>query len=110
MMNAFPIPLAALAGIAGLTLACQVANAADTAVSIDLPQETAQLKPGPGLAAARDNCMICHSVDYIYMQPPLTKEQWHAEVVKMKKVMGAPIADGDIDSIVQYLMSQNGKM
>jgi hypothetical protein len=53
--------------------------------------------------------MICHSVDYIYMQPPLTKDQWHAEVMKMKKVFGAPVPDSDADTIVKYLMSQNGK-
>jgi len=53
--------------------------------------------------------MTCHSVDYICMQSPLTKDQWQGEVVKMKKVMGAPIPDNEVDTIVEYLMSQNGK-
>jgi hypothetical protein len=57
----------------------------------------------------RSQGMICHSVDYIYMQPPLTKDQWQAEVVKMKKVFGAPVPDGEVDTIVEYLMSQDGK-
>jgi len=78
-------------------------------VSIQLPKETAKLKPGPGVATASKYCMECHSVDYIYMQPPLTKEQWHGEVAKMKKAMGAPIQEEDIGVIVDYLMSQNGK-
>ena len=78
-------------------------------VKIELPSETARLKPGPGMEIIGRNCMICHSVDYIYMQPPLTKDQWQAEVVKMKKVFGAPVADGEVDTIVDYLMSQNGK-
>jgi mono/diheme cytochrome c family protein len=78
-------------------------------VSIQPPAETAQLKPGPGLEAAQSNCMTCHSVDYICMQSPLTKDQWQGEVVKMKKVMGAPIPDNEVDTIVEYLMSQNGK-
>ena len=110
MTNAFAKPLALLACMAAVPLASRSAIAADTGtVSIQLPAETAELKPGPGLDVARANCMICHSVDYIYMQPPLTREQWQGEVMKMKKVMGAPIADGDVDTIVQYLMSQNGK-
>ena len=106
-MNPYAKPLAILAVIAAS--AFQPATAADTSVSFQLPAETAELKPGPGVDVARANCMLCHSADYIYMQPPLTQEQWHAEVVKMKKVMGAPIVDSDIDTLVQYLMSQNGK-
>ena len=78
-------------------------------VSITLPQENARLKPGPGMDTAAKYCMICHSVDYIYMQPPLTKDQWHGTVMKMKKVFGAPIPDSDVDTIVTYLESQNGK-
>ena len=78
-------------------------------VSIQLPAETAQLKPGPGLEAVQSNCMTCHSVDYIYMQPLLTKDQWRGEVIKMKKVMGAPIPDNEVDTIVECLMSQNRK-
>jgi sulfite dehydrogenase (cytochrome) subunit B len=78
-------------------------------VTIQLPPEMARLKPGPGQQAAQNACTICHSVDYIYMQPPLTKEEWHGEVLKMKKVMGAPIPDDEVDTIVKYLMSQNGK-
>jgi mono/diheme cytochrome c family protein len=110
MINAFARLLALLACMAAMSLASQGAGAANTGVvSIQLPAETAELKPGPGLDVARANCMTCHSVDYIYMQPPLTREQWQGVVLKMKKVMGAPIADGDVDTIVQYLMSQNGK-
>ena len=78
-------------------------------VSVNLPGETAMLKPGPGLEVAQANCLICHSVDYIYMQPPLTEAQWRGVVMKMKKVMGAPIPDGDVDSVVGYLVWQNGR-
>jgi hypothetical protein len=92
-----------------LSLMASSASFAAGEVSITLPQETARLKPGPGMETTAKYCMICHSVDYIYMQPPLTKDQWHGEVVKMKKVFGAPIADSDVDTIVNYLVSQNGK-
>ena len=77
-------------------------------VKIDLPAETTRLAPGPDVASAQV-CMVCHSVDYIYMQPPLTSEQWRGEVLKMKNTFGAPIQDVDVDKIVTYLMSQNGK-
>jgi len=87
------------------------ASAADVSgtVEIDLPAETARLKPGPGVDTAMQSCMTCHSVDYIYMQPPLTKDQWRGEVVKMKNTFGAPFPESDIDTIVTYLLSQNGK-
>jgi sulfite dehydrogenase (cytochrome) subunit B len=87
------------------------AFAADTSstVKIELPAETARFKSGPGVETAQQSCMTCHSVDYIYMQPPLTKDQWRGEVVKMKNVFGAPFPEGDVDTIVTYLLSQNGK-
>ena len=78
-------------------------------VTIKLPKEPTLFMQGPGLETVRNNCVKCHSADYIYMQPPFTKEQWLGEVTKMKKVYGAPIEDKDFDTIVNYLMSQNGK-
>jgi cytochrome c5 len=96
-----------LTAIFGLT--ASTASFAAGEVTITLPQENARLKPGPGMDTAEKYCMICHSADYIYMQPTLTKDQWHGEVVKMQKVFGAPIPDSDIDTIVGYLLSQNGK-
>ncbi len=86
-----------------------LAAPASSEVKITLPPENARFKPGPGMETAANNCMICHSVDYIYMQPPLTRDQWHAEVMKMKKVFGAPLPDNEVDTVVDYLMSQNGK-
>jgi sulfite dehydrogenase (cytochrome) subunit B len=98
--------LAALFGLAaGPTL---LAAETPGEMTIDLPQEGARLKPGPGMDAAARSCMTCHSVDYIYTQPPLTRDQWTATVTKMKKVFGAPIPDNDVDTIVNYLMTQNG--
>lgn len=99
--------------IVGVLLGCAAftAYAADLSnpVNIELPAETARLKPGPGVDTALGSCMTCHSVDYIYMQPPLTTEQWRGEVLKMKNVFGAPFPENDVDAIVTYLMSQNGK-
>ena len=96
--------LAVLAVASGLAV-----TLADSSGSITLPPASNTLQDGPNLALAQSKCLICHSTDYIYIQPPLTKAQWTAEVTKMQKTYGAPIADADIPLLVDYLMSQNGK-
>ena len=42
--------------------------------SITLPKESAELKPGPGLDTVEKYCTICHSSDYIIMQPPFPEK------------------------------------
>jgi sulfite dehydrogenase (cytochrome) subunit B len=106
LMNAAAVA-AGIAAIAG-SLPSLAAGTVGT-VRVELPAETAQFKPGPGVDAARQYCVICHSADYVYMQPPLSEEKWRAVVTKMQKVMGAPIPDSDIDVLAKYLASQNGK-
>jgi sulfite dehydrogenase (cytochrome) subunit B len=71
-----------------------------------LPEETAAFKPGPNLEAVQGNCAACHSADYIATQPQgpkFKKDFWHAEVMKMIHVYGAPIDEADVDKIVEYL-------
>ncbi len=75
-------------------------------MTYQLPEETAQLKPGPNLDVAQNNCTACHSADYIKTQPQgpaFKKDFWQAEVTKMIKVYGAPIDDADVPKIVEYL-------
>jgi len=91
----------------GLT-ACVTPSVADKA-SITLPQETAHFKPGPGSDVATTYCTICHTADYIYMQPPQNRAGWTATVTKMRHVFGAPAGDAAAKQIVDYLMTQNGK-
>ena len=68
-----------------------------------LPPETAELKPGPGVDSAIV-CTTCHSADYISTQPPgKGKAFWQAEVQKMIKVYKAPIGDDDAATIANYL-------
>ena len=72
----------------------------------ELPAETAQLRPGAGQDVAQNNCMACHSADYVSMQPPKKgKPFWEAEVTKMIKTYKAPISDGDAKVIADYLAS-----
>ncbi len=68
-----------------------------------LPPETAQLKPGPGVDTAIV-CTACHSADYISTQPSgKGKAFWQAEVQKMIKVYKAPIGEDDAAVIANYL-------
>jgi sulfite dehydrogenase (cytochrome) subunit B len=68
-----------------------------------LPEETAQLKPGPGVGTAIV-CQACHSADYITTQPSgKGKAFWQAEVQKMIKAYKAPIAESDAAAIADYL-------
>jgi mono/diheme cytochrome c family protein len=97
----------AISGMAAL-VACATPNAADK-VSIELPKDTVKFKPGPGVQVAQTYCVICHSAGYVYMQPPLTRGQWEGEVNKMRKVYGAPLPEDQVKTVVDYLMSQNGK-
>jgi hypothetical protein len=39
----------------------------------------------------------------------LDRKGWEASVNKMIKVMGAPVADGDVRAIVDYLAAQYGR-
>lgn len=76
---------------------------ADT-LSYELPDETAEFKPGPGVELAQANCVACHSADYINTQPPKKGHDfWEAEVKKMKNTYRAPIDDADIKGIADYL-------
>ena len=75
-------------------------------VSYTLPDENAAFRPGPNLETVQNNCTACHSVDYVQTQPKgpkFKKDFWQAEVTKMIKVYGAPIEEGDIPKIVDYL-------
>lgn len=96
--------------IAVCLLVCAGAAGAQVGVStVDLPPDKVEFRPGPGVDTARANCITCHSAQYIYTQPPLSREQWRAEVAKMRSAYGAPIpADAD-NTIADYLFGQNGK-
>jgi mono/diheme cytochrome c family protein len=98
------LPLASLIATAvTLTLAgCAIASP----LGYELPPETAAFRPGPHLEVVVNNCSACHSADYIATQPhgeKFKEDFWKAEVNKMIKVYGAPIADADVPKIVEYL-------
>jgi sulfite dehydrogenase (cytochrome) subunit B len=92
-----------LAALAVAVLAMAGASYAKP-LTYTLPEETPTLRPRPGMETAQNNCLTCHSVDYIDTQPPNRgKAFWEAEVTKMIKVYHAPINEADAKAIADYL-------
>ena len=92
-------PMLAMATIAGLAYAAAWAG-----------EETVKLKDGPGLDKVRQNCVVCHSLDYIPLNSPfLDKKGWEAVVTKMNKAFAAPITPEDATVISEYLAANYGK-
>lgn len=102
-MKKFLLMLLIFAASAGLARAWQT-----DITAIELPNITVELKAGQGQDRTSALCNICHSLDYITMQPPFPRSQWTATVTKMIKVMGGPISDEDAKTIINYLVSQYG--
>ena len=73
---------------------------------IILPPETAKLRKSrlPGYTLATQQCLICHSADYINFQAPgMNQQQWTKEVFKMQHSYGAQLSKADARSIGAYL-------
>ena len=93
-----------ISGVAASMFAAGVAVAAPK--TYQLPDDTTTLRsgPNPGFEATQNNCMSCHSADYINFQPPKKGQAfWNAEVQKMINVYRAPINDADAKAISEYL-------
>ena len=87
-----------------LALLAVSASATANPITYRLPDETAELKPGPGVESAQAYCVACHSADYITTQPSKKgKAFWQAEVQKMIKASKAPIPEADAATITDYL-------
>ena len=71
------------------------------------PSDPITFQSGSGSQIATMYCMICHSAEYIYMQPPHSREQWEEIVHKMKSAFGCPIPEADIPTLLTYLVNQN---
>ena len=100
---AFSISISVV-GIAGAAPAVQVVED-----DWKLPTEEPRLKAGVGSELTSVSCVLCHSVDYITTQPPLTREQWKAAITKMQQKFGAPIGPEKVDPLLEYLVKNYGK-
>ncbi|PRC94816.1 cytochrome c [Solimicrobium silvestre] len=98
-------PVTLLFAIIGLTAGSSFA------LDIELPAETAAYRPSdmPGYQLVQNNCMTCHSAQYVLSQPPSSpRSYWVATVKKMKKPFAAPIPDEEMPAIVDYLVKNYG--
>ncbi len=74
-----------------------------------LPPETVKFKPGANVEVVNKQCLVCHSADYVSMQPLLPRAAWAGIVQKMREKYGAPIPAGQTNGIVEYLGAVYGK-
>jgi cytochrome c551/c552 len=78
------------------------------ALDIKLPPETAAFKQDAGAEIANGQCLTCHSVEYVVIQPPMQRAFWKAEVQKMQQKYGAPIPQEQVEAVVDYLTRNYG--
>ena len=98
--------LSRLAGIVGAVSLGSFGLA--TEKKIELPPETGTFREAPGVEKATTHCMNCHSVEYTVTQPPMGRKFWEAEVVKMREKYAAPIPEGEVAALVDYLTAAYG--
>jgi len=89
----------------GLVMA---ATATVPALDIKLPPETMAFKQESGAEIANGQCLTCHSVEYVVIQPPKPRAFWKAEVEKMQQKYGAQIPDNQVEGVVDYLTKNYG--
>ena len=77
-------------------------------VKVELPAGDETFPPGAGATIAASQCLICHSAGMVLQQPPLTKDEWRAEIAKMRSAYGAPIPEDQIEALSEYLKNING--
>jgi len=77
-------------------------------VSVALPVSEASFPPGDGVDIT-PQCLICHSAGMVLRQPPLTKDEWTAEINKMRNAFGAPLPSGQVEALARYLFRINGR-
>ncbi|NLP65432.1 c-type cytochrome [Paraburkholderia sacchari] len=92
----------------GVVAAKSPGSVAENTVEVSLPTGN-PFPQGPGSDLANAHCLICHSAGMVMRQPPLTFDDWKAEVTKMRAVYGAPLPPESIEDIARYLVTINGK-
>ena len=78
-------------------------------INVELPISDIEFPPGADADLANVQCLICHSAGMVLRQPPLTKDQWRAEVVKMRAVFGALVPADQVEALTEYLYRINGR-
>ncbi len=78
------------------------------ALDIQLPPEVATFRQNAGAEIANAQCLICHSVEYVTMQPPMPRTFWKNSIQKMQQKYGAPIPNEQVDALADYLTANYG--
>ena len=78
-------------------------------VSVELPVSQVSFPPGNGSVIANAYCLICHSAGMVLRQPPLTQDEWTAEINKMRNAFGAPLPADQVEALAKYLRSIDGQ-
>ena len=78
-------------------------------VKVELPAGDESFPPGVGQQIANSQCQICHSAGMVLTQPPLKKDEWRAEIIKMRAVYGASIPEDQVEGLADYLNNINGR-
>src|SRR6202035_5620787 len=72
-------------------------------VTVELPASKAAFPPGKGADIANGQCLICHSAGMVLRQPPLSQDEWVAEINKMRNSYGAPLPADQVAPLAKYL-------
>ena len=72
-------------------------------VSVELPVSTELFPAGDGVSIANSECLTCHSVDMVLVQPPRTAQQWTDTINKMRTAYGAPLPSDQVGALALYL-------
>ena len=78
-------------------------------VRVELPANDASFPAGSGADIANSQCLICHSAGMVLTQPPLKKDEWRAEIMKMRSAYGAPIPEDQVEGLAEYLKNIKGR-
>ena len=77
-------------------------------LKIEMPPETSSFKPAAGVEIANAQCLVCHSVEYVTTQPPLSRTFWASSVKKMREKYAAQIPDAQVEPLLDYLVENYG--
>ena len=112
-----PEPTASPVAPAPAGAASALASAASTAaprtfvlksVSVELPTSAVEFPAPPDAQAITANCLACHSAGMVLTQPNLSRATWAGVVDKMIHAYKAPVSEGDVPAIVDYLQATKG--
>ena len=75
---------------------------------IQVPYIDFAMKKGKGEYSTRGKCNMCHSFGYVINQGKQSRAFWLEKTVKMIEVFNAPIAQKDVELVVDYLYENYG--